>query len=92
MVQEIEHLRAELEIQVFANRRVFEQGKIPGGQAGTDQRVASQVAVESAVVRRRQKRRRIEPLVRRPLITGPVNAGFTNGRTGFRVSPLFDGL
>ena len=27
-----------------------------------------------------------------PSITGPVKSGLRNGRTGFRVSPLFDGL
>src|ERR1700682_1262237 len=27
-----------------------------------------------------------------PRTTGPVNVGFRNGRTGLRVSPLFEGL
>ncbi len=27
-----------------------------------------------------------------PIITGPVKFGFANGRTGFFVSPVFDGL
>ena len=75
------------------NAGVFDRGKIPGRKPRPGQGISSQIAIESAVGRRLQKCGGIEPLRRScPRIAEPVKFGFTNGRTGLRVSPLFEGL
>ena len=35
-VEQVENLRAELQIQALTNASVFQRGKIPGGQARSD--------------------------------------------------------
>src|SRR5580765_7740296 len=66
-VKKVEYLRAKLKTQPLTNSHFFQHGEIPRGQARPDQGVSSNVAIESSVgsrVRRRQKRSRVEPLVR----------------------------
>src|ERR1700686_3169478 len=48
-VKKVEYLRAKLKIQPLANVRVFQHGEVPRGQARPDQRVPSNVSVETEV-------------------------------------------
>ena len=63
-IKEVEEFGAELEAHAFANRRVFQDGKIPGGQAGADVGVAADVAEETAGGWRADECIGIEPLTR----------------------------
>ena len=62
-VEQVENFGAELQGHAFADAGVFESGEIPGGQAGADVGVATQVAVEAAVGGRSEKGFGVEPLI-----------------------------
>src|SRR5713101_3995033 len=60
-VQEVEDFRTKLKAQAFPKGDVFQDRKIPGGQARPDQRVSAKVAIESAVRRGCQKSTGVKP-------------------------------
>ena len=92
-IQQVENLGAKLEREALADcGRVLKVEKSHVARPGPMKRVPPEISVEPAVVRRRMKRVRIEPLRRIAEDDGAREAGLTNGRTGLRVSPLFDGL
>src|SRR5262249_26457640 len=63
-VQDVEELRAELQVQSFTYPGGLQKRQVQSRQPRTNQRVSAKVSVEPAVVRRREKGRRIEPLAR----------------------------
>src|SRR5581483_9941827 len=78
-MQEVEHLRAKLQPQWLAKREVAQHGNVPRRQTRSNERVTAEIPVETAVVGHGQKRRRIEPFVRRP-----ENDGAAEGRVDER--------
>src|SRR6266851_1769562 len=62
-VEEIENFGAELQVEALADGGVFQHGKIPGGESGTDVGVAANVAVEAAEGGRGDEGAGIEPLI-----------------------------
>ena len=63
-VQDVENLCAELQLEALMQSGVFQDRKIPRGEARADKRVATRVPIEATQRGRRNERRRIEPLAR----------------------------
>ena len=63
-IEQVEDFGAELESEAFAELRVFEDAEVPGGEAGTNVCVATEIAGEAAGGWRRDERGGIEPLAR----------------------------
>src|ERR1700689_2531729 len=63
-VEEVEELGAELQGEALAELGVFEDAEIPGGEAGADVGVATEIAGEAALGRWCDKGRGIEILAR----------------------------
>src|SRR5690348_5592027 len=82
MVQDVEELRADLQVESLRDRRILNQRRIPREVAGTPQHVASRVA--EGELRRRSERSRIKPLGEeaRPGIRISHNVGAATGPTG----------
>src|SRR5262245_41604323 len=77
MVGQVERLGPKLNALGFPERDVFHKGKIEVGQAGTNDGVAPQVAIESRI--RQSKRAGVEVEVRSPQF-----CALCNTRTTFR--------
>ena len=63
-IEQVEDFGAELKGEAFAEFRVFEDAEVPGGEAGTNICVATEISGEAAGGWRRDERGGIEPLVR----------------------------
>src|SRR6266852_9903096 len=61
-VQEIEKLRAELQVQAFVNSGFLHRREIPGSQPRANVRVSPNISEKSAVVRLGDEGSGIEPL------------------------------
>ncbi len=71
-IQQVKDLRSKLQAQPLIQSSVFHRREIPGGEPWAQKSISSQVAKETAVSRRLQKRLGVKPLTR---LTNDCRAG-----------------
>jgi hypothetical protein len=91
-IEQVEYFRAELQVEAFGDRSVFEHGEIPGSKTWPGVCVSSDIAVEAKRGWRPDECVRIEPLRRLAKNYRAREIRIQERWTGLRVSPLFEGL